>query len=155
MKTLIYALFFAGTGYYIKKLTNNQTAYQFVLAPATFMALNLNWDMWAIFPMVASIYYFEKEKKNISALLPRIAIAAKFFPVVLLLPIGIYFLKGKQIRQGLKYPLVVAATWLAFNIPVMIVSFNGWKYFYTFSFNRGLGDGSIYSVLGKLGLGQV
>lgn len=118
------------------------------------MALNLNWDMWAVFPMVASIYYFEKDKKNISALLLGIAIAAKFFPVVLLLPIGIFFLKGKQIKQGLKYLSVVAATWLAFNLPVMIVSFEGWKYFYTFSFNRGLGDGSIYSVLGKLGLGQ-
>lgn len=75
--------------------------------------------------------------------------------MVLLLPIGIYYLKGKQIKQGLKYLLVVATTWLAFNLPVMIVSFDGWKYFYTFSFNRGLGDGSIYSVLGKLGIGQV
>ena len=37
----------------------------------------------------------------------------------------------------------------------MLISFDGWKYFYTFSFNRGLGDGSIYSVLGKLGLGQL
>lgn len=155
INAFIHALFFAGTGYYIKKLTNNSTAYLFVLAPAAFMALNLNWDMWAVFPMVASIYYFEREKKNISALLLGIAIAAKFFPVVLLLPIGIYFLKGKQIKTGLKYLSVVAVTWLAFNLPVMFVSFDGWKYFYTFIFNRGLGDGSIYSVFGKLGLGHV
>lgn len=74
---------------------------------------------------------------------------------MLLLPIGIYFLKGKQIKRGLKYLIVVAAAWLAFNLPAMIISFDGWKYFYTFSFNLGLGDGSIYSVLGKLGLGQV
>jgi uncharacterized membrane protein len=119
------------------------------------MALNLNWDMWAVLPMVASIYYFEKEKRTVSAVLLGIAIAAKFFPVVLLLPIAIYFLKGKQIKSGLKYLGVVLATWLAFNLPVMLVSFDGWKYFYTFSFNRGPGDGSIYSVLGKLGLGQV
>ena len=155
INAFIHALFFAGTGYYIKKITNNSTTYLFVLAPAAFMALNLNWDMWAVFPMVSSIYYFEKEKKNVSALLLGIAIAAKFFPVVLLLPIGIYFLKGKQIKHGFKYLAVVATTWLAFNLPVMIVSFDGWKYFYTFSFNRGLGDGSIYSVLGKLGIGEV
>ncbi len=155
INAFIHALFFAGTGYYIKKFTNNSTAYLFVLAPACFMALNLNWDMWAVLPMVASIYYFEKEKRNISAVLLGIAIAAKFFPLVLLLPIGIYFLKGKQIKEGLKYLGITAVTWLAFNLPVMIVSFDGWKYFYTFSFNRGLGDGSIYSVLGKLGLGQV
>jgi uncharacterized membrane protein len=155
INALIHALFFAGTGYYIKKLTNNSTAYLFVLAPACFMALNLNWDMWAVLPMVASIYYFENEKRKISAVLLGIAIAAKFFPLVLLLPIGIYFLKGKQIKDGLRYLGITAVTWLAFNLPVMIVSFDGWKYFYTFSFNRGLGDGSIYSVLGKIGLGQV
>ena len=55
----------------------------------------------------------------------------------------------------MKYLAITALTWLAFNLPVMIVSFDGWKYFYSFSFNRGLGDGSIYSVLGKLGLSQV
>ena len=58
--------------------------------------------MWAVFPMVASIYYFEKEKKTISAHLLGIAIAAKFFPIVQLLPIGIFFLKGEQITHGLK-----------------------------------------------------
>jgi uncharacterized membrane protein len=155
INVVIHACFFAATGYYIMKLTNNSTAYLFVLAPACFMALNLNWDMWAVLPMVASIYYFEKEKRAVSAVLLGIAIAAKFFPVLLLLPIAIYFLKGQHIKSGLKYLGVVLATWLAFNLPVMLISFNGWKYFYTFSFNRGLGDGSIYSVLGKLGLGQV
>lgn len=155
INALIHGIFFAVTGYYIKKLTNNSIAYLFVLAPACFMALNLNWDMWAVLPMVASIYYFEKEKRATSAILLGVAIASKFFPVVLLLPVAIYFLKGKQIQSGLKYLGIVAATWLAFNIPVMFISFDGWKYFYTFSFSRGLGDGSIYSVIGKLGLGQV
>jgi uncharacterized membrane protein len=155
INALIHGIFFAGTGYYIKKLTNNSTAYLFVLAPACFMALNLNWDMWAVLPMVAAIYYFEKEKRALSAVLLGVAIAAKFFPLALLLPIGIYFLKGKQIKEGLKYLAITALTWLAFNLPVMIASYDGWKYFYSFSFKRGLGDGSIYSVLGKLGLGQV
>lgn len=105
--------------------------------------------------MVAAIYYFENEKRTISAVLLGIAITTKFFPLVLLLPITIYFIKGKQIKDGLKYLFVVALTWLAFNLPVMVVSFDGWKYFYSFSFSRGLGDGSIYSVLGKIGIGQV
>lgn len=154
INALIHGVFFAGTGYYVKKITNNFLAYLFVLAPACFMALNLNWDMWAVLPMIASIYYFEKEKWTISAFLLGVAIAAKFFPLALLLPIGIYFLKGKQIKNGFKYLSTVISTWLAVNLPVMIISFDGWKYFYTFSFNRGLGDGSIFSILGKLGNDQ-
>lgn len=155
INALLHGIFFAATGYYIKKLTHNSYAHMFVLAPACFMALNLNWDMWAVLPMVASIYYFEKKKRNISAILLGIAIAAKFFPVVLLLPIGIYFFKEKQFKEGLKYFAITAVAWLVFNLPVMILSFNGWKYFYTFSFSRGVGDGSIYSVIGKIGLGQI
>jgi uncharacterized membrane protein len=155
INALIHALFFAGTGYYIKKLTNNSTAYLFVLAPAAFMALNLNWDMWAVFPMVAAIYYFEKKRWTASAIILGIAIAAKFFPVVLLLPILIYFLREKQIKTGIKYFAGVIITWIVFNLPVALVSFDGWKYFYEFSFNRGLGDGSLYSVAGKIGLGQI
>lgn len=155
INALIHALFFAGTGYYIKKLTNNSTAYLFVLAPAAFMALNLNWDMWAVFPMVAAIYYFEQKRWTASSIILGIAIAAKFFPVVLLLPIFIYFLREKEIKTGIKYFAGIIITWIVFNIPVAVVSFDGWKYFYEFSFNRGLGDGSLYSVAGKLGLGQV
>lgn len=68
INAFIHALFFAGTVYYIKKLTNNQNAFLFVLAPAAFMALNLNWDMWAVFPMVASIHLLlrkEEESKRV------------------------------------------------------------------------------------------
>jgi hypothetical protein len=48
--------------------------------------------------MVESIYYFEKEKRNISAVLLGIATAGKFFLLLLLLPIGISLLKGKQMK---------------------------------------------------------
>lgn len=155
INALIHAIFFAGTGYYIKKLTNNSTAYLFVLAPAAFMALNLNWDMWAVFPMVAAIYYFEKKRWAVSSIVLGIAIAAKFFPVVLLLPIVIYFLREKEIKLGVTFLVGVVSTWILFNLPVALISFDGWKYFYEFSLNRGLGDGSIYSIIGKIGLGQV
>lgn len=151
----IHAIFFAGTAYYIKKLSNNSSAYLFVLAPAAFMALNLNWDMWAVFPMVAAIFYFEKKQWTVSAIVLGIAIAAKFFPVVLLLPIAIYFIREKEIKICVNYLVGIISTWLLFNLPVALISFDGWRYFYEFSFNRGLGDGSIYSIIGKLGLGQV
>jgi hypothetical protein len=152
INVVINALLFAGTTYYIKKLTDNKTAYIFSLAPAVFMALNLNWDIWAVFPMVVSIYYFEKENWAKSAILLGVSIATKFFPIVLLIPIFIVLYKTRELKKGIYYFTVVCLTWLSLNIPVMITSFDGWKYFYTFSFNRGLGDGSIYSILSKLGL---
>jgi uncharacterized membrane protein len=103
-------------------------------------------------PMLASLYYFERKKHNLSAILLGLSIAAKFFPVVLLLPISIYMVRAKEFKEFIKYAAVTGISWLIFNLPVMLTSFEGWKFFYTFSFSRGMGDGSIYSVLMKLGL---
>jgi hypothetical protein len=155
INALIHAVFFAGTAYFIKKLSGNSKAYLFVFAPAAFMALNLNWDMWAVLPMVAAVYYFERKRWTVSAILLAVAVAAKFFPLILLLPITIYFYREKEIKTGLKFLIRFICTWLAFNIPVMLISFDGWKYFYQFSFSRGLGDGSIFSAVNKITSGQI
>lgn len=155
INALIHAIFFAGTAYFIKKLSDNSKAYLFALAPAAFMALNLNWDMWAVLPMVAAIYYFEKKSLTFSAILLGIAVSAKFFPIALLLPIAIYFYREKAVKASLKYLISFLSTWLGFNLPVMLISFEGWKYFYQFSFSRGLGDGSIFSAVNKVTSGQI
>lgn len=144
---------FTVTAYFVRKLTDNKHTYFFIFAPAVVMALNLNWDLWAVAPMLASIYFFEKGRFSWSAGLLGVGIAAKFFPVVLLLPVTINLMRGKQLRTLAKYIGVTSLSWLTVNLPVMITSFEGWKYFYTFSFSRGLGDGSIYSIFAKLKTG--
>lgn len=152
LNAFVNALLFMGTAYFVRKITDNRHTYLYILAPAVVMALNLNWDLWAMLPMLASLYYFEQKKWNLSAFLLGLSIAAKFFPVVLLLPIFIYMVRAKEFKGFIKYTAVTGISWLIFNLPVMLTSFEGWKFFYTFSFSRGMGDGSIYSVLMKLGL---
>lgn len=142
---------FAGMAIYVRKLSSSKHAYLFIFSPAVLMALNLNWDLWAMLPLIAAIYFFEKEKKNLSAACLGFSIAAKFFPVVMLLPIAVIYVRNREIKELVKYVYITAGTWLAFNLPVMLVSFEGWKYFYTFSFQRGLGDGSFYTIFSKLG----
>lgn len=155
INAFVNAMLFAGTAYFVRKMTDNKHAYFYLFAPAVVMALNLNWDLWAMVPMLAAIYYFDRKKLHLSAVLLGLSIAAKFFPVVLLLPITIFLLRNREIRSLGKYLPICLFSWLAFNLPVLIASPEGWKYFYTFSFSRGQGDGSIYSIIGKLGLGQI
>lgn len=152
INVVINAALFATTAYYVRKLADNKNTYLYILAPAVVMALNLNWDLWAMVPMLAAIYLFEKRKYNVSSILLAVSIAAKFFPVVLLLPIAIFMYKDKNIKGYTKYIAITAITWLLINLPVMIISFEGWKYFYDFSFHRILGEGSFYSIFYKLGL---
>jgi hypothetical protein len=88
----------ASSAYLIFKLIGKKYGYYFILAPAVLYSLNRNWNIWAIAAMLLAIYLFEKKSFHLSAILLAVSIATKFFPIVLMLPIMIIFLK-KQTTQ--------------------------------------------------------
>lgn len=139
---------FAITTYYIQKLANRKWAIFFALSPATLYSLNRNWDIWAIFTMILAIYFFDKGKDKLSAILLAISIATKFFPLVLLLPIAIIYFRNKEISKFFRYFGITIFAWLVINIPFMVINFRGWSYFYEFNFSRGLGSASIFEIFG-------
>lgn len=134
------------------KIAGKRYAYYLVLAPAVITALNRNWDIWAVLPLLASIYFFSKEKWLKSAALLGVAIATKFFPAVLLLPITIYFARERKWRELFKYFAVTGAVWFAINLPIFLVDAKGWAYFYEFSLSRGVSDGSVFDLASKFGI---
>jgi uncharacterized membrane protein len=139
---------FATTTYYIQKLANRKWAIFFALSPATLYSLNRNWDIWAIITMILAIYFFDKGKLKLSAILLAVSIATKFFPLVLLLPIAIIYFRKKELPKFFEYFGVTIGAWLIINIPFMLINFRGWSYFYEFNFSRGLGSASIFEILG-------
>jgi Glycosyltransferase family 87 len=144
---------FGATAYYLKKLSNRKLAIIFALSPAVLYSLNRNWDIWAILTMLVAIYLFEKGKMTQSAFWLAVSIAIKFFPLVVLLPVAIYFLRNKRIREGITYVALTVGFWLIINIPFMLINFRGWSYFYEFSYNRAIGSASIFEVTSMLGFG--
>ena len=151
VNVIVNLFLFVATVYLVKKLSSRVSAYCFLLAPAVVMSLNHNWDLWAVLPMIASIYYFEKKQWHLSAILLGVAIAVKFFPIVLFFPIAIFFIRKKEYKLAMRYFALALGYWLLFNLPFMLTNFTGWKYFYDFSFQRRLGEGSFYSIFVKLG----
>ena len=137
---------FMASAYLIYKLVGKKYAFYFILAPAVLYSLNRNWDIWAIAAMLLSIYLFEKKRFQLSAFLLAVSIATKFFPIVLMLPIMIIFLRNKQISIFFKYSLTTLVSWLIINLPFVLINFNGWAYFYKFSAERGLGSASFYEI---------
>lgn len=139
-------ILFMASAYLIYKLVGKKYAFYFILAPAVLYSLNRNWDIWAIAAMLLSIYLFEKKRFQLSAFLLAVSIATKFFPIVLMLPIMIIFLRNKQISIFLKYSLTTLVSWLIINLPFALINFDGWAYFYKFSAERGLGSASFYEI---------
>jgi uncharacterized membrane protein len=144
---------FGATAYYLKKLGNRKLAIIFAISPAVLYSLNRNWDIWAVLTMLVALYRFEKGKMRQSAIWLAVSIAIKFFPLVVLLPIAIYFLRKKQIKEGIKYIALTLGVWFLINLPFMLINFRGWSYFYEFSYKRAVGAASIFEVTSMLGFG--
>lgn len=134
------------SAYLIFKLAGKKYGFYFILAPAVLYSLNRNWDIWAIAAMLLAIYLFEKKKFQLSAILLAVSIATKFFPIVLMLPIMIIFLRNKQIKLFISYAVTTAAAWAAINLPFVLINYEGWAYFYKFSAERGLGSASFFEI---------
>ena len=149
VQVLIYAL----TVYYIQKLANRKLAIIFAISPAVLYSLNRNWDIWAIATMLIAIYLFHKGKETQSAIWLAVSIAVKFFPLVALLPIGIFYLRNKRLKDGLRYLAITGASWVLINLPFMLINFKGWLYFYEFSYERAIGAASFFEITNMAGLG--
>ena len=134
------------SAYLIFKLAGKKYGFYFILAPAVLYSLNRNWDIWAIAAMLLAIYLFEKKRFQLSAILLAVSIATKFFPIVLMLPIMIIFLRNKQIKLFIRYALTTAIAWAVINLPFVLINYEGWAYFYKFSAERGLGSASFFEI---------
>jgi uncharacterized membrane protein len=134
------------SAYLIFKLVGKKYGFYFILAPAVLYSLNRNWDIWAIAAMLLAIYLFERKRYDLSAFLLAVAIATKFFPVVLMLPIMIIFLRSKQVKLFIRYAFITAISWIAINLPFILINYEGWAYFYKFSAERALGSASFFEI---------
>jgi uncharacterized membrane protein len=127
-------------------------AYLVPIAPALIASLFINWDMWGIITMILAIFYFDKRRFSVSAVLMAISIATKFFPVLLLLPIFLIFWKERKVRAAIQYTLITFLVWSAINAPVFLTTPQGWWRFYGLNLDRDADWGSIWYALSLLGI---
>jgi uncharacterized membrane protein len=147
----VHVALFGFLALYLKRLSSRTLAIIFAVSPAVLYSLNRNWDIWAILPMIAAIYLFEKRKLKLSAFWLAVSIATKFFPLVAFLPIAVYYYRNKRLGDGVRYIGLTMLFWLALNIPFMLINFRGWSYFYEFSYRRSIGSASVFEIASVLG----
>ena len=126
--------------------------YLFLASPAVIASLFINWDLIAVASALLTVYFFEKKKYEESAIALGVSIATKFFPIVMLLPIAIIFYRRKQIKQLSRYLFTTTILWLAINLPIAILYFDGWWRFFKLNIDRGADFGSIWYGLSLLNI---
>ena len=145
------ALLFIASAFILYRIRPD-LSYLYAIAPTGIAALFINWDLWAIVMMLLSIYWFDRKRETLSAVTLAISIATKFFPIVLLLPIAIIFLRRQDIRGAIRYIALTLSVFVAINIPFALTTPQGWWRFYELNLERKADWGSLWYALSVLGL---
>ena len=122
------------------------------LAPGTILCAVINWDLLAVALLAGAMLAWSRKALWWAGILLGLAIAAKFYPVLLLGPLFLLCLRAGRMRAFGVLTLATALAWLAVNVPIALLNFRGWYEFYAFSGYRGADWGSIWYALMALKL---
>ena len=120
------------------------TALLVAFSPALILSAFINWDLVAMGLMMMALAAWAARRPVVAGILLGLAVATKFYPVVVLWPLLLLCLRAGRLRAFFVTAGSAAAAWLAVNLPVAIVAPHGWATFYTFSSSRGADWGGIW-----------
>lgn len=123
------------------------------LAPSLALAGTINWDLYAVALLAAAMLAWSRERPATTGVLLGLGAAAKFYPLFVLGPLLVLCWRAGRLREFRRTLIASVVAWLAVNVPVMVLDFDGWARFYTLSRERGVGFSSIWFVLDQQGHG--
>ncbi|HZB33162.1 MAG TPA: glycosyltransferase 87 family protein [Streptosporangiaceae bacterium] len=121
------------------------------LAPGLVLAAYINWDLLAVALSALAIAAWAGRRPAIAGVLLGLAISAKFYPLVFLWPLVLLCVRAGRWRALGRLGAGTAGAWLMVNVPVMLLAWDGWLRFYSFSEERPVDWGSIFFFAAKQG----
>jgi uncharacterized membrane protein len=122
-------------------------------SPAVLLASFVNWDWPAVMLTALSLLAWSRRRPGWAGIALGLAVAAKFYPLLLLGPLFLLCLRARRLKAFWWTVGGAVGAWLAVNLPIMSTGFEGWKYFFTFSAERGQDFGSLWLALQTAGHG--
>ena len=121
------------------------------LAPGIVLAGTINWDLLPVALVAVSMALWARNRPLVSGLFLGLAIAAKFYPLLLLGPMFLLCWRARTWAAFAKYAAGAVTAWLIVNVPFILLNPAGWAKFYTFSQERGEDFGSVWLALTTAG----
>jgi len=106
----------------------------------------LNWDLLPIALIAGALLALERGRTARSGALAALGVAAKLFPAALA-PAAFGALAASGRRPGLRWAATAAAVLLAVNLPLALLAFDGWSWFFRYNAARGA-ENSVWHALG-------
>ncbi|MCH8570969.1 hypothetical protein LSI54_06285 [Nesterenkonia sp. AY15] len=119
------------------------------LSPAIIFGIGINWDIWAVTALALAILAFHREAWVSAGVMIGVGVSFKLFPLFMLGAVLILVLRrdtGLGFDVFLRALAGAAASWLALNVPAMVLSFTAWSQFFELSVERGAGYSSPWHI---------
>jgi uncharacterized membrane protein len=123
----------------------------FALAPGLVLTAFINWDLLAVALTAGFLLAWARSRPVLAGVLLGLAVAAKFYPVVLLGPLLVLALRAGRMPVFWRTAGSAVLAWLVVNLPVAVLWPSGWGAFYSLSQERGAGFGSLWYVFERAG----
>ena len=114
------------------------------LAPGIILSLSINWDMWAVFLGALALLLWGRSHPVWAGILIGLGAAMKLYPLFFLGAILVLCLRSGGLRTFVATTTAAILTWLAVNLPFMILQFEQWSTFYRFSSERDVSFSSVW-----------
>ena len=116
-------------------------------SPIVIFQIFTNFDALATAFAVGAILAWARRKPVLAGALIGLGVAAKLYPILLLIPLAILGLRTGRLREVGKTAAAAVVSWLLVNLPVMVLFPRGWSEFFRLNTRRGDDMDSLYNVV--------
>jgi uncharacterized membrane protein len=116
-------------------------------SPIVIFQIFTNFDALATAFATGAILAWARRKPVLAGVLIGLGVAAKLYPILLLIPLALLGLRTGRLRDVGKTAVAAVVAWLVVNLPVMVLFPRGWSEFFRLNTRRGDDMDSLFNVV--------
>jgi uncharacterized membrane protein len=116
-------------------------------SPILIFQMFTNFDALATAFATGALLAWARRRPWLAGALIGLGVAAKLYPLLLLVPLAILGVRTGRLREVGKTAIATVLTWLVVNLPVMALFPRGWSEFFRLNTRRGDDMDSLYNVV--------
>ncbi len=116
-------------------------------SPIVIFQIFTNFDALATALATGAVLAWARRRPVLAGVLIGLGVAAKLYPILLLIPVALVGLRTGRLREAGKTAAAAVAAWLVVNLPVMVLFPRGWSEFFRLNTRRGDDMDSLYNVV--------
>ena len=116
-------------------------------SPVLIFQVFTNFDALTTALAAGAILAWARRKPEIAGLLIGLGVAAKLYPVLLLVPLLLLCLRTGRMAEFARTTTAAVVAWVAVNLPIMVLFPRGWSEFFRLNARRGDDMDSLYNVV--------